>query len=103
MRDQFREKLSGYLVGLGFHEMLTNSITNAAYFDDEEQKQMVRMLNSPQRRIQHSAQFPVLKTALEVVARNLNHKTITCACLSSEGLTGPWLPGSIRNPTNSAS
>lgn len=72
-RDQFREKLSGYLVGLGFHEMLTNSITNAAYFDDEEQKQMVRMLNSL------SAEFNILRsslfeTALEVVARNLNHK-----------------------------
>src|SRR4029453_5829125 len=29
-----REKLAGYLVGLGFNEIMTNSITNEAYFDE---------------------------------------------------------------------
>jgi phenylalanyl-tRNA synthetase beta chain len=37
-----KEKVSGYMVGLGFNEILTNSITNATYFSDPEQQQMVK-------------------------------------------------------------
>ena len=33
-----KEKTSNYLVGLGFFEIMTNSITNAAYFSDEEKQ-----------------------------------------------------------------
>ncbi len=71
--EAYREKVANYLVGLGFNEILTNSITNAAYFPDEEKKQMVKMLNSL------SADLNILRnslfeTALEVVAHNLNHR-----------------------------
>jgi len=69
----YREKIANHLVGLGFNEMMTNSITNASYFSDEEKKGMVMMINSL------SAELNILRnslfeTALEVVAHNLNHK-----------------------------
>jgi phenylalanyl-tRNA synthetase beta chain len=72
-KEVYREKTAGYLVGLGFNEMLTNSITNAAYFSEEEQQTMVKMMNSL------SAELNILRnslfeTSLEVVAHNLNHK-----------------------------
>lgn len=72
-RETYREKVATGLVGMGFHEILTNSITNAAYFTEEEQKGMVKMINSL------SAELNILRpslfeTSLEVVARNLNHK-----------------------------
>ncbi len=72
-KEVYREKVANYLVGLGFNEMMTNSITNAAYFSEEEKEGMVKMMNSL------SAELNILRnslfeTALEVVAHNLNHK-----------------------------
>ena len=72
-KEVYREKIANQLVGLGFHEMMTNSITNAAYFSEKEQEGMVKMKNSL------SAELNILRnslfeTALEVVAHNLNHK-----------------------------
>jgi phenylalanyl-tRNA synthetase beta chain len=74
--EVYREKTAYYLAGLGFNEMMTNSITNAAYFSEEEQQSMVKMTNSL------SAELNILRnslfeTALEVVAHNLNHKNNT--------------------------
>lgn len=71
--EEYREKTANYLVGLGFNEMMTNSITNAAYFSEEELQGMVKMTNSL------SAELNILRnslfeTAMEVVAHNLNHK-----------------------------
>src|SRR5690606_15843712 len=34
----YREKIANYLVGLGFNEIMTNSITNSAFFSEEELK-----------------------------------------------------------------
>ncbi len=72
-KEVYREKVANYLVGQGFNEMMTNSITNAAYFSEEELQSMVRMTNSL------SAELNILRnslfeTSLEVVAHNLNHK-----------------------------
>jgi len=69
----YHEKVANYLVGLGFNEMMTNSITDASYFSEEEATTMVKMLNSL------SAELNILRnslfeTAMEVVAHNLNHK-----------------------------
>ncbi len=71
--EAYYEKTANLLTGLGFHEMMTNSITNAAWFTDEEQEQMVKMKNSL------SAELNILRnslfeTAMQVVAHNLNHK-----------------------------
>jgi phenylalanyl-tRNA synthetase beta chain len=72
-KDTYKEKVADYLVGLGFNEIMTNSITNSAYFPEEEKGQMVKMLNSL------SAELNILRnslfeTALEVVAHNLNRR-----------------------------
>ena len=72
-RETYREKVANSLVGMGFHEMLTNSITHAAYFTEEEQKGMVRMINSLSAEL-NIMRPSLFETALEVVARNLNHK-----------------------------
>jgi phenylalanyl-tRNA synthetase beta chain len=74
--ESLKEKVSDYLVGLGFSEIITNSITNAAYFSEAEQQQMVRMINSL------SADLNILRnslfeTSLECVAYNLNHKNLS--------------------------
>lgn len=71
--EVYREKVAQYLVGAGFNEIMTNSITNSAYFTSEELETMVKMTNSL------SAELNILRnslfeTALEVVAHNLNHK-----------------------------
>jgi len=74
--EMVKEKVANFLTGLGCHEMMTNSITNAAYYSEEEQAGMVTMLNSL------SAELNILRnslfeTALEVVAHNLNHRNDT--------------------------
>lgn len=70
-KERLREKLADYLVGLGFQEILTNSITNSRYYP--ERAGVVRMINNL------SAELDVLRpsmleTALESIAYNLNRK-----------------------------
>jgi phenylalanyl-tRNA synthetase beta chain len=74
--ENLKEKISGILTGMGFSEIMTNSITNAAYFPEEEQQTMVKMLNSlsAENNILRNSLF---ETALEVVAHNLNHKNLS--------------------------
>lgn len=72
-KEIFREKVANYLVGQGFNEMMTNSITNAAYFSEEEQSSMVTMMNSLSADL-NILRNSLLETSLEVVAHNLNHK-----------------------------
>jgi phenylalanyl-tRNA synthetase beta chain len=73
IKDAYKEKIAGYLVGAGFHEMMTNSITNASYFSEEELQSMVSMKNSLSAEL-NILRNSLLETALEVVAHNLNHK-----------------------------
>jgi phenylalanyl-tRNA synthetase beta chain len=68
-----KEKTANYLVGLGFYEMMTNSITNEAYFTEEEKERMVKMMNSLSAEL-NILRPSLLETSLEVVAHNLNHK-----------------------------
>ena len=72
-KELYREKVAGYLTGLGFNEMLTNSITNAAWFSEEEQQTMVKMMNSLSAEL-NIMRNSLFETSLEVVAHNLNHK-----------------------------
>ena len=73
LRHTLKEKVANYFVGLGFHEMMTNSITNAAYFTEEEKQPMVKMMNSLSAEL-NILRPSLLETSLEAVARNLNHK-----------------------------
>ena len=71
--EAYKEKISNYLVGLGFSEIFTNSITNSKYYEPETLNTTVKMLNSL------SADLDVmrpsmLETGLEVVAHNLNRR-----------------------------
>jgi phenylalanyl-tRNA synthetase beta chain len=72
-KEVYREKVANYLVGQGFNEMMTNSITNAAHFSEEEQQHMVKMINSLSADL-NILRSSLFETSLEVVARNLNHK-----------------------------
>jgi phenylalanyl-tRNA synthetase beta chain len=69
----YREKIASYIAGLGFNEMMTNSITNAAYFSEDEQKSMVKMKNSLSTEL-NILRNSLFETSMEVVAHNLNYK-----------------------------
>jgi phenylalanyl-tRNA synthetase beta chain len=73
LRQTLKEKVSNYLAGFGFHEMMTNSITNAAYFSEEEKQRMVKMMNSLSTEL-NILRPSLLETSLECTARNLNHR-----------------------------
>jgi len=68
-----KEKTSNFLVGLGFHEIMTNSITNSAYYSEEDLKHGVRMLNNLSSDL-NIMRPSMLETGLESVAYNLNRK-----------------------------
>lgn len=71
--ENIKEKISNYLVGLGFNEILTNSITNKAYFKEDELARAVHMKNSLSAEL-NIMRPNMLETGLEVVAHNLNRK-----------------------------
>lgn len=71
--ENWKEKISNYLVGLGFHEIFTNSITNSHYYSEQMLANTVKMINNL------SADLDVLRpsmmeTGLESVAYNINRK-----------------------------
>jgi phenylalanyl-tRNA synthetase beta chain len=72
-KEQFKNKIANYLVGRGYTEILTNSITNSKYYSEEQLETTVKMLNSL------SADLDVmrptmLETGLETLAYNNNRK-----------------------------
>jgi phenylalanyl-tRNA synthetase beta chain len=72
-KEKFKDKIAQYLVGRGFTEILTNSITNSKYFSSESLQHAVTMLNNL------SADLDVmrpsmLETGLEAVAYNINRR-----------------------------
>ncbi|HLF46180.1 MAG TPA: phenylalanine--tRNA ligase subunit beta [Chitinophagaceae bacterium] len=73
LQQNLKEKTANFLVGSGYCEIMTNSITNAAYFSEEELQQMVKMINSLSAEL-NVLRPSLLETSLETVARNLNHK-----------------------------
>ena len=74
-RESAREKISSILTGLGFQEMLNNSITFSGHYSEAELSRSVRMMNSL------SAELDMLRpsmveTGLQAVAHNLNRKNL---------------------------
>jgi phenylalanyl-tRNA synthetase beta chain len=70
---KLREKIAQYLAGSGFREILTNSITNSAWFSEEQLIGSVRMLNNLS--IELDLLRPaMLETGLSVISYNLNRK-----------------------------
>lgn len=71
--EVYKEKTANYLVGLGFYEIMTNSITNSAYFTDEELTSSVKMLNNLSADL-NILRPSMLETGLEAISHNLNRK-----------------------------
>jgi len=73
IKENVKEKISSFLVGKGFTEILTNSITNSKYFDESVSAHTVKMINNL------SAELDVLRpsmleSGLETIAYNVNRK-----------------------------
>jgi phenylalanyl-tRNA synthetase beta chain len=68
-----KEKVAGYLVGLGFHEIMTNSISNSAFFESYPEERKVRLLNSLSSELD-MLRPSMLESGLEAIAYNLNRK-----------------------------
>lgn len=71
--EVYKEKTANYLVGLGFYEIMTNSITNSAYFNADELASSVKMKNNLSTELD-ILRPSMLETGLEVVAHNLNRR-----------------------------
>ena len=71
--ETYREKAANYLVGSGFYEIMTNSITNSAYFSEEELSTSVKMLNNLSAEL-NIMRPSMLETGLETIAHNLNRR-----------------------------
>jgi phenylalanyl-tRNA synthetase beta chain len=73
LQEALKEKISSVLTGMGFTEILTNSITNSNYFTEEQLHRSVKLLNNLSSELNILRPF-MLPTALEVVAFNQNRK-----------------------------
>ncbi len=69
----YREKLTGYLTGLGFQEILTNSITHSAYYPESRQPVLVKMMNSLSSTLD-VLRTGMLETGLQSMAHNINRQ-----------------------------
>jgi phenylalanyl-tRNA synthetase beta chain len=68
-----KKAVAHWLVGQGFNEILTNSITNSAYFTDAELETAVKMINNLSTEL-NILRPSLLETGLESVGYNLNRK-----------------------------
>ncbi len=73
-RSAWKSSVAGYLVGQGFNEILTNSITNSAYFSEKELETSVKMINNLSAEL-NILRPSMLETGLESIAYNLNRKS----------------------------
>jgi phenylalanyl-tRNA synthetase beta chain len=68
-----QEKIAGFLIGNGFYEIFTNSITNSAYFKEGELETAVKMINNLSADL-NIMRPSMLETGLESISWNLNRK-----------------------------
>jgi phenylalanyl-tRNA synthetase beta chain len=73
-RTAWKSSVASYLVGQGFNEILTNSITNSSYYSEKELETAVRMINSLTAEL-NIMRPSMLETGLESIAHNLNRKS----------------------------
>ena len=69
----YKEKVATYLIGNGFNEIFTNSITNAAYYNETVLQTTVKMINSLSADL-NVMRPQMMETGLESIAYNLNRK-----------------------------
>ena len=68
-----KEKIAANLIGAGFHEIFTNSITNSAYYNENVLQTSVKMINSLSAGL-NIMRPSMMETGLESVSYNLNRK-----------------------------
>lgn len=73
LKESLKDKIANYLVGQGFVEILTNSITNSKYFEEEVLATTVKMLNNLSEEL-NILRPSMLETGLESIAYNLNRR-----------------------------
>ncbi|MBC7650358.1 MAG: phenylalanine--tRNA ligase subunit beta, partial [Deinococcales bacterium] len=73
IKDALKDKLAMYLVGQGFNEIFTNSITNSRYFNEETLNSTVKMMNNLSTDLD-VLRPSILETGLECIAYNNNRK-----------------------------
>ena len=72
-KERLKDKIANYLVGQGFNEILTNSITNSKYYTEEVLTHTVKMVNSLS--VDLDIMRPsLLETGLETISFNLNRR-----------------------------
>lgn len=73
VKEALRDKIAGYLVGQGFVEILTNSITNSKYFDEAVLETTVKMINNLSEEL-NVLRPSMVETGLEAISYNLNRR-----------------------------
>jgi phenylalanyl-tRNA synthetase beta chain len=73
IKEVLKDKLAMYLVGQGFNEIFTNSITNSSYFDEATLANTVKMMNNLSADLD-VLRPSILETGLECIAYNNNRK-----------------------------
>ncbi|RYY39515.1 MAG: phenylalanine--tRNA ligase subunit beta [Chitinophagaceae bacterium] len=77
--ESLKQKLADALVGLGYNEILTNSITHSAYFGEAQLASSVRLLNNLSTELD-ILRPSMLPTALEVLSFNANRRATDLRC-----------------------
>ena len=72
-KEALKDKLAQYLTGLGFIEIMTNSITDSKYFGEEVLSHTVKMMNNLSADL-NVMRPSMLETGLEAIGYNLNRK-----------------------------
>ena len=72
-KEKYREKVSDYLAGSGFQQVITNSITNSKYYTQDELAGSVKMINNLSEDLD-VMRLSLLEAGLETIAYNLNRK-----------------------------
>ncbi len=72
-KENLKEKLATYLVGQGFSEIMTNSITNSKYYNEEVIGSSVKMINSLSADLD-IMRPSMLETGLEAISFNINRR-----------------------------
>lgn len=68
-----REKIANNLVGLGFYEIFTNSISNSSFYTEQVLQHSVKMMNSLSNEL-NILRPQLIQSGLQVIAHNLNRK-----------------------------
>ncbi|MDB5209782.1 MAG: phenylalanyl-tRNA synthetase beta chain, partial [Sediminibacterium sp.] len=73
VKESLRDKIANYLVGQGFVEILTNSITNSKYFDEAVLETTVKMIKNLSEEL-NVLRPSMVETGLESISYNINRR-----------------------------